>query len=348
MKVRITATVVSLMLLTACSESSPQEFSSAPAPETSSSVETAATTVTSAEPAKETTTVQKKPAKKYKDIEADVVALEGDRLKFIFEGEEYDLPVSEGNLSGRTWGSSSKTLEEMIAGNRFGIPVKADIRVDEDMTQIKKIDIFKPNGRLINGYGTNGQGATEEELMYRFKRTGGSLCEFTNSKETLCCDLNDLPMCLKWNYPEVIDDIYNFTAFEFSDGSCLLYDLNTVGDVLGDVIDSYNKNNSFFATVQSVSDGKAAFILNDGKTVCTAPTYFNDGEVTEGMRVMVTLDEDTALYGSGDSREYDYAVFYTDEEVFNHSAFGFDEIAYAQPASNWTRFAYTYIRQLEQ
>ena len=151
MKVRITATVVSLMLLTACSESSPQEFSSAPAPETSSSVETAATTVTSAEPAKETTTVQKKPAKKYKDIEADVVALEGDRLKFIFEGEEYDLPVSEGNLSGRMWGSSSKTLEEMIAGNRFGIPVKADIRVDEDMTQIKKIDIFKPNGRLING-----------------------------------------------------------------------------------------------------------------------------------------------------------------------------------------------------
>ena len=93
-----------------------------------------------------------------------------------------------------------------------------------------------------------------------------------------------------------------------------------------------------------MSDGKATFILNDGKTVCTAPTYFNDGEVTEGAQVMVTLDEDTSLYGSGESKEYDFAVFYTSPDTYD-----FENKMYAlDDSGKLGGFTVKYKWQLEQ
>ena len=53
---------------------------------------------------------------------------------------------------------------------------------------------------------------------------------------------------------------------------------------------------SFFGTVQTIGDNTAEIKLTDGKTVCTVPTYYCDGELSEGLEVMVILDCSTDLF----------------------------------------------------
>ena len=85
---------------------------------------------------------------------------------------------------------------------------------------------------------------------------------------------------------------------------------------------------AFLATVQSVSGSKAEMLLNDGKTICTVPTCFNNGEVETGARVLVMLAEEPSLFGSGEHKEYDYAVIYADTMVYDVECRSFEKDAY--------------------
>ena len=63
---------------------------------------------------------------------------------------------------------------------------------------------------------------------------------------------------------------------------------------------------------------------NGGNTKQTA------GEVTEGAEVMLTLDAESSLFGSGERFEDDYAVFHTRPETYNPSGREFESLAYAK------------------
>ena len=61
----------------------------------------------------------------------------------------------------------------------------------------------------------------------------------------------------------------------------------------------------------------------------------------EGMEIMIVLDADTSLWNSGAQQEFDYAVIYTDPEIYLQTSHSFDEIAYSLPASSVGEFVYT-------
>ena len=106
---------------------------------------------------------------------------------------------------------------------------------------------------------------------------------------------------------------------------------------------------SFFGTVQTIGDNMAEIKLTDKKTVCTVPTYYCDGELNEGLEVMVILDSSTDLFGSGKSESFDYAVICTDPAEYDPSGHEFGTLAYAKADSNnLGRFIYTEIGDIEK
>ena len=79
------------------------------------------------------------------------------------------------------------------------------------------------------------------------------------------------------------------------------------------------------------------------------PTYYCDGELSEGLEVMVTLDCSTDLFGRGKTESFDYAVIYTDPADYDPSGREFDKLAYARSDSNnLGRFIYTEIGDIEK
>ena len=106
---------------------------------------------------------------------------------------------------------------------------------------------------------------------------------------------------------------------------------------------------SFFGTVQTIGDNTAEIKLTDKKTVCTVPTYYCDGELSEGLEVMVILDCSTDLFDSGKSESFDYAVICTDPAEYDPSGHEFGNLAYAKADSNnLGRFIYTEIGDIEK
>ena len=106
---------------------------------------------------------------------------------------------------------------------------------------------------------------------------------------------------------------------------------------------------NFFGTVQTIGDNTAEIKLTDGKTVCTVPTYYCDGELSEGLEVMVILDCSTDLFDSGKSESFDYAVICTDPAEYDPSGHEFGNLAYAKADSNnLGRFIYTEIGDIEK
>ena len=109
------------------------------------------------------------------------------------------------------------------------------------------------------------------------------------------------------------------SGYLFNDGANDKVIPGYIGEAIiheGDEVSSESRGNAdlyrFFGTVQSVKDGRASVLLTDGKTTCDVPTYYNDGEVKEGAEVMIVLDAEPSLFGSGEEYKADYAVFYTD------------------------------------
>ena len=279
----------------------------------------------------------------FENITVETEKYENEQLTFTYEGKSYTLPLSRDNFKEDiVYYPGSKLHSEQIINNKLGEKVTAVLTVDEGITKIKLCDVIGQNGKVFSNSGG----------ICTMTRTGGSACEFTDPQRTLKADLNDLIVYQKINYPDEVDDVV-YVGYLFKDNNFILNQLYVAEyDENGEKNYEEQLNRdlpSFFGTIQTIGDSTAEIKLTDGKTVCTVPTYYCDGELSEGLEVMVILDCSTDLFDSGKSESFDYAVICTDPAEYNASGREFDKLAYAKADSNnLGRFIYTEIGDIEK
>lgn len=249
-------------------------------------------------------------------------------LCFEYEGKEYSLPFDRREFENEyiPVDRIAPNLSEKIINNRLGEKVLARMVLSGDMSRIRSCDVIGVNGRRYEGMEllTGGYEVIRENL-YTLTRRGGSLCEISNGTETLECDLNDLPLCWKLDYPQTVYPVL-FDGYRFKDGSFILCDLTFNPDVTDSSVsaetdlstfDMYGRRTAFFGTVETYEAGSVTLLLSDGITRCTVPDYYSDGgELGEGDEIMVLLVSDSSLYGSGGDHSFDYAVICTKPEEY--------------------------------
>lgn len=279
---------------------------------------------------------------KFQTITAEAQGYDGEKLTFLYGGDTYTLPLSRDDFANdQVYYPGLKLYSEQIINNKLGEEVTAVLKVNEDMTKIIKCDVITKNGTVF----TTGMGDSADESVdhtYTLKRTGGSMCEISNDDRVLEADLNDLIMSEKVDYEEEIADI-SFMGYLFTDGKFILNELYLKdGEEYSERLN--REYPCFFGTVHAVGDDRAEIKLTDGETVCDVPMYYCDGELSEGLEVMVILDSSTDLFGSGKSESFDYAVICTDPAEYNASWRDFGKLAYARAdGNNLGRFIYTEI-----
>lgn len=319
---------------------------------------TAAVTTTKISMTKyDTVTEPIKPKPSYKKIKAEVTGYKDDKLYFTYEGRDYVLDIDEKQFN-EHYGpirhiEKERLFSDLVINNRFSEKIIGKITLTEDMSKIVECDVVTPN--LKEYHGTEHylhDGTPDSAYFYSFRKTGGSKCVISNPDETLEFDMSELSvnnlLILKDEYPLVM-----FTAYKFKDGNMILGNVRPAkiadnGYLYSDSNDGQYKPLlscpiSYFGTVQKNENGKADILLNDGKTVITVPSYYNDGDVLAGAEVLVDLrTEKEELFGTGKHAEYDFAIIYTREKYYNTSPRRFDELAYAYVDSSRSSY-YTYI-----
>ena len=181
----------------------------------------------------------------------------------------------------------------------------------------------------------NDDGTLNTEYDFTFHKGEGSKCSFTNKNETVSADLNDLPTYLKLDYKDGTTPV-QFGGFMFNDGTFMLLSLytNRVTDAGYEWREEdITYGTCFIGTVGNIENGRTELTLTDGITKTDIPISLNDGEVTEGITVMAMIYEDKALYGSGETKKYDYALIFTRPEDYLMQGKKPDDIAYANVLS---------------
>ena len=269
-------------------------------------------------------------------LEVEVISYEDDTLSFVRDDETLSLKMSPELFANDTYTRGKKTMSEKIISNNLGLETKGYIRLD-GKGNIKYCDVFKANGDQFDSSMTAPSGTPYEKTFMNMKRIKGSKYEFSNSYTTFTADLNELSNDLKADYGEEQQGVevsgYRFKTGEVMIESISIFDHEeTVGgetQYYFTMLDNYDKY-SFFGTIKSLSEGRAKVLLTDGKTLCDVPAYYTDGELAAGMEVMLTLNAEPSLYGSGKEYRDDFAVFHTDPAEYNTSGSGFSELAYAR------------------
>lgn len=268
-------------------------------------------------------------------LTVETIKYENEQLTFLYEGESYTLPLKRDSFKDNYILRSSlgKELSEQVINNKLGENITALIKVNKDMTNIILCDIVNQNGVM---YGESG----------KLVRKEGSLCELVGEDLTLTADLNDLSFYEKLDFPNEMNDV-SWGGYLFEDGKFILNSLGYFEKENENGTQSYRgKNNkeypAFPGTVQSCDGERAQVLLNDGVTLCDVPTYFCEHELEAGNNVLMILDSELSLYGSGEERSFDYAVILTDEDDYFHSIHEFEDIAYARASENTMgEFVYT-------
>jgi len=299
-----------------------------------------------------TTTTQRSP-QKTESLTVLVLDYKIGQLTFKHNNNEYTYEIERRVLNSLDTGADLMT-EERLINNSYGEEITANIRLNTDETKIVSCDIMSPNvsmftsSQLIPANET-AEAAETEMTMYRLE---GSKVEFSNNYGSFEADLNDLPNSSKIDFPDSIDRCI-IEGYKFKNGKIFLDAVNVFsnneqnGQINYKSFDNYDKY-CFFGTVQSVTDERAEVLLTDGKTVCDVPTYFNDGEIKEGMKVMLTLDAEPLLFSSGERYIAEYAVFYTRPEIYNTSDLAFESLAYAKYDERTREPVYTEIPATDQ
>lgn len=345
---RILPLIICALLCGCASDSN----SSSPA-DTKTSAESTASTTTTVSETVTTTTAKAEPQKiEYRNIDVSVMDYRDGKLYFEYEGKNYETEMkrsvfSDGALC--TYSEHDSTMSERIIHNRFGEKIKAVLKISEDMSEIFKCDVISPNGKEYSGYIPDIPGEMKSDLTYcySFRRTGGSKCEIYNKDETLSLDLNDLQFMLKFDYPNEMSPV-TFKVFKFKSGNMILHDV-----AQGYIRDGFLMSEQptdlregdicYFGTVQKNVNDTTEVLLNDGKTVITIPSYYNDGELTEGLQIMALVNtKNEELFGSGEQKTFDYVLVFTDQERFNKSQKDFSELAYAK-VKNLLEESFEYI-----
>ena len=307
------------VMLTACAEneSSSSVVSVTKTISAASATEIVTTAPDQTEPSV-TTTRKKNP----KLLTVDVISYDGETLTYEYENEQKTAALTRKEFTDYEPSLASIPgliqYSQVIINNRFGVPVKADIRLNDDKTAVTYCNVFDKNveicsvDKLAEEAGVR---LAASDYPCTMERVSGSVYKISNKAVSITADVNDLDNWGKINFGSKAENV-DFRAFRFASGDYLLTGIGFITEISEDSISSESPGivdkTAFFGTVKSLSADRASVLLTDDKTTCDVPTYFNDGELKEGMDVMLVLDADTSLFGSGQSFKDDYAVFYTE------------------------------------
>lgn len=315
-----------LLLISGCNHKSSANDST---PDSETTVTSAATETTEPKPAEPETV--RKPEK----LKAEYIEYDGEFLTYGIDGEEYSVRMSPELLG---TGMNAR-LNDLILNNRFGEAVAVYISLNDDGSEIEKFDAVNANVKLITDSIFSGGLAfqSDEDRTVRAKRIEGSVYELGNSFGSVTVDINDLDNFMKGNYPDEFDNCH-FQAYQFKSGNAILTSLTffdrteetEAGTMYVDSGYTNAEKYSFYGMVSVLNGDRASVVLNDGITVCDVPTWYRDGELSEGMQVMITLDAKAALYGSGEEYSSDFAVFHTSPAEYDPKQLGFDNLAYSR------------------
>ena len=269
-----------------------------------------------------------------------VKGYDGEVLTFEHEGREYTVPFDRRCFaSDKTLSEPRKCLSEEVINNTLGEAVKAKLKAGPDFSYIGYCDVLSVNGRCLDTPSDPSRISAQEEREYNLKHIGGTKCRLSNCDYTFDVDIKDLPMCMKEIYKDELSPV-QFSGYCFNDGKFLIYELLTypVIDEYGQETygigrDNYVTNNclGFIGTVRSIEGDKADIILNDGKTSCTVPTCFTDGDIAVGQDTVIFVNDNASLRESGGNKEYGFALVYTDIESLKLSKTELSETAYIIP-----------------
>ena len=308
--------ILAALMLCSCSEASDSkvhnESAQTEASGTPTSTETviAVTTISESETSSMLDESSEAP-KAQKKIKVDVIGYKGDRLTFEYNGEIQTYEVWD-NVFSPMGGTKAASL---IFNNRYGEKIPASIKLNPENTRVVSCDLLLER---FTGFFNDPESLklSKEDRVMKMEKTDETHIRIYNKIRSIEADICDLDNMYKGKYPESFTDVFT-TGYYLPSGTYLADQIAFLSEIdeMGNMSYKYCDLLSyycFFGTVQSVRDGRASVLLTDGKTTCDVPSYFNDGEVKEGAEVMVVLDADTSLFGSGEQYKSDYAVFYTD------------------------------------
>ena len=338
-KLKICLLSVCCIMLTCCSEKdTSSDISSA-----NDSKPSETTAVTDTQSAAKSSFLPKRQI-----IKVIAKSFDGENLIFEYNGSEYSLPMrAENFIEDKKYPTIHTVgyISEMIINNRIGETVVAELEVTESLDRLFSCDVVGHNGEPFDSNMDIPKGKSyDESAMFTAKREQGSIYILRNAKRSLTFDMNSLPSIYKCDIPE--NEQLSFAGYIFKDNRLIVEDMSVMemeGNEISFTMLTNKDKYSFFGTVKSLSDDRVSVLLTDGKTVCDLPTYYTDGELKEGMEVMVTLNAETDLFGSGKEYKDCFAVFHTDPEEYNTSGCEFSELAFARYVDVMT-YEYSYAR----
>ena len=261
-------------------------------------------------------------------ITADVKSYKDGILTFEYDNREYSLPFSADSFDNSNYHLTDIGISEKIINNTFGIPVKADIEISKDMTEIAGCDVEIVNGAEPSVYDDHPMYVRRKVYhLYPYK---GSVYRLASDEDTFYIDLNSY------------DNIYKAVPSENEEVGfygVVLDDDKLFSDVLWVIEDqpqgsfcrlSNTLKYHYLGTVQAVLEDRVMVRLNLTGREITVPPYLTDGEIREGAEVAVTLNDAPGELIASDSSERDYAVFFTDLTTLLPEGSEFKELAYFQ------------------
>ena len=345
-----TVLIITALMLCACadaeSSSVSQTGSSAPQAVTSESVTRATTLTESAVPAETAA-----PPEKTETVKAELVSLKNGQIVLELDGKEQTYEVSDSVFNDL---GGVKTAR-LIINNRYGEKIPAAVRFNSEKTRIASCKLLLE--RFMGDFkGSKASNPTDDEKLLKLEKLDNTRLRIYNKLGSVEADIRDLDIDLMGRYPEASDDVQ--TMGYYLPSGRYLAELVTLfagnqsdGGYDGKIYDSPStyKYPRFFGTIKSLSADRATVLLTDAKTTCDVPTYFNDGELKEGMDVMLVLDTDASLFGSGQSFKDDYAVFYTEPKEYLLKKYDdLSKLAYAKlDANNANKYIVTTVEELE-
>ena len=257
-------------------------------------------------------------------ISAKAVSYKDGVLTFEYDGKQQSLPLAEEDFKDINYYDKLHTsivMSPLIINCGLLDEVKAELVMSKDMTKIISCDVIKDNGIPFDAqsdYPINWKPEDEDKYIFTYEYKGQGIYEMKNSVRTITLDMNSLYNYAKCYLPEGMG--IGFTGYLLNN-DYLLVDLFSCFDrdePLTDFRQHTTLDNSYMSkfsgTIQKLCDDKADILLDNEKTLCTVPTDFRDGELSEGMRVTLILDEDESILNK-EKAELDYAVICTEQEA---------------------------------
>lgn len=247
----------------------------------------------------------------YETFKVIVTGFDGEALSFNYENESYLVDFSSDFFVEKSYNIELGIVySNYIINNEFGIEIEGQLKATKDLSKIISCDVISPNGKEILG---NDCFITDiNKNLYTIEK------ENSNGTDEFVVDLNALND--KNKLPYATDKEITFEGFQFNGTKNVIARAFYLYDYYNEEFDCITyagADNSeyygFFGTIQSLEEGKLTMLLNDGITLCTIPTYYKTvpSNLEVGAEIVAKFSKSTDVFGSGESKEYDFAVIYT-------------------------------------